>query len=92
MNRTFALLFLSALFAIRVGGAEPNTLTAAEKSAGWHLLFDGKSLDGWKANENPETFTVSDGNLVAFGKRSHLFIPGPWPERISRASSSNSTS
>ena len=24
-----------------------NTLTAAEKKAGWKLLFDGKSLDGW---------------------------------------------
>jgi len=25
----------------------PNTLTAAEKAAGWRLLFDGKSLTGW---------------------------------------------
>jgi hypothetical protein len=27
--------------------AEDNTLTEAEKAAGWQLLFDGKSLDGW---------------------------------------------
>lgn len=26
----------------------PNTLTAAEKAAGWKLLFDGKSTAGWK--------------------------------------------
>ena len=38
-----ALALLSPLAA-----AEPNTLTAAEKSAGWMLLFDGKSLDGWR--------------------------------------------
>jgi len=25
----------------------PNTLTAAEKAAGWKLLFDGKSTAGW---------------------------------------------
>ena len=28
--------------------AEPNQLTAAERSAGWRLLFDGRSLAGWR--------------------------------------------
>lgn len=59
------------------GAAVQNTLTPAEQSAGWKLLFDGKSLDGWKASENQGTFTVQDGCLVAFGKRSHLFYTGP---------------
>jgi hypothetical protein len=57
--------------------SKPNTLSAKEKSAGWHLLFDGKSLNGWKASENPGVFTVQDGVLVVFGKRSHLFYTGP---------------
>ena len=26
----------------------PNTLTAADRAAGWRLLFDGASLEGWK--------------------------------------------
>jgi hypothetical protein len=80
MKRT--LLFLAAslgFLAVRAlaADAKPNTLASAEKSAGWKLLFDGKSLDGWKASENQGTFTVQDGELVVFGKRSHLFYEGP---------------
>ncbi len=29
-------------------GARPNVLTAAERAAGWRLLFDGKTFKGWK--------------------------------------------
>ncbi len=28
--------------------AKPNELTAAERAAGWHLLFDGRTLTGWR--------------------------------------------
>ena len=34
----------SLLLGARAFAAEPNTLTAAEKSAGWKLLFAGKSF------------------------------------------------
>ena len=45
-----------------------NTLTQAERDAGWQLLFDGKSTDGWRAY-NKETFPdrgwwVEDGLLT----------------------------
>jgi hypothetical protein len=43
---------------------------------GWIPLFDGRSLDGWKANENQATFKVADGAIVAQGPRSHLFYSG----------------
>lgn len=44
---------------------------------GWVTLFDGRSLDGWKANENPSSWSVQDGAIVAQGKpRSHLFYVG----------------
>jgi len=43
----------------------------------WISLFDGKSLTDWKVNENPATFTVADGAIVAHGDRSHLFYMGP---------------
>lgn len=40
---------------------------------GWQKIFDGKSLEGWKANERPENWTVEDGAIVGRGQRSHLF-------------------
>lgn len=46
------------------------------KGEGWISLFDGKSLDGWKASEKPGTFAVKDGQLVVNGARSHLFYEG----------------
>jgi hypothetical protein len=54
-----------------------TTLLAADDKDGWISLFDGKSLDGWKASEKPGTFKVEDGKIVVFGPRSHLFYAGP---------------
>jgi hypothetical protein len=60
-----------------VAPASPNTLTAAERSAGWQLLFNGVSLDGWKASDKPGTFSVANGQIVVRGPTSHLFYLGP---------------
>jgi hypothetical protein len=55
------------------------TVVASESSAdeggqgAWKVVFDGKSLAGWKANEHPEDWTIEDGVLVGRGPRSHLF-------------------
>ena len=58
------LLFLSS--ALKADSARP-----------WILLFDGKSLEGWRASEHIASWKVRDGCLVAEGKRSHLFYVGP---------------
>ena len=50
---------------------------AADPGGGWVPLFDGKSLDGWKASEKPGTFSVENGEIVVHGNRSHLFYDGP---------------
>ncbi len=72
------VLILSALALTRLVAAPHNTLTSAEAKAGWNLLFDGKSLAGWKVSEeSPSTFAVKDGELVVFGPRAHLFYNGP---------------
>jgi len=44
-----------------------NTLTQAEKKAGWRLLFDGKTTAGWrgyKMDTMPPGWKVIDGALV----------------------------
>jgi hypothetical protein len=46
-------------------------------AAKWQSLFDGKTLNGWQASENKDTFTVQDGAIVVKGNRSHLFYTGP---------------
>jgi len=49
---------------------------AADSKDGWISLFDGKSLDGWKASDKPGTFSVENGEIVIHGERSHLFYLG----------------
>lgn len=84
MKKPLLALATLALFAAgRICAADQtpppnNKLTPAEEAAGWKLLFDGKSLDGWKASETPGSFMVHpNGLLVVYGKRSHLFYQGP---------------
>jgi len=48
----------------------------APKAGQWQSLFDGKTLNGWKASENKDTFSVRDGMIIAHGPRSHLFYVG----------------
>lgn len=42
---------------------------------GWHRLFDGKTLSGWKTFDPGGWFIDAEGNLVGKGPRSHLFSP-----------------
>ena len=47
------------------------------KDEGWISLWDGETLDGWRASENRDSFSVEDGKIVVDGPRSHLFYEGP---------------
>ena len=48
--------------------AADNTLTAAEQSAGWQLLFDGKTIDKWRGYNDegiPAYWSIVDGAITA---------------------------
>ena len=54
-------------------GRPPNTLTKAERQAGWRLLFDGKTTRGWRGiygDDVPaDRWRVEDGALVIVGEQ-----------------------
>ncbi|PYO88927.1 MAG: DUF1080 domain-containing protein [Gemmatimonadetes bacterium] len=63
---TALAVLLPALGACPVDGVPPkpvaaNTLTEAERSAGWRLLFDGRTTAGWRNYGKP---VISDGWVV----------------------------
>ena len=53
------------------------TSFSTHQDSEWISLFDGKTLDGWRASEHPDTFSVEDGAIVVHGDRAHLFYEGP---------------
>ena len=69
----FVLIALSLALQPAVGSTPAaNTLTAAEKAAGWQLLFDGQSLDAWRGYKRetlPEAgWEIKDGALRTVAK------------------------
>jgi hypothetical protein len=75
MKRLLPILCLLALFAftlnLRAEDGEEQT------DDGWITLFDGQSLDGWKINENEDSFALKEGGiLVVNGPRGHMFYDG----------------
>ena len=74
MNPRPLLVCLGLLAAALTAPAADNQLTAAEKAAGWELLFDGKSFANWRGYRvtdpaAPVTgWEVVDGTLHAIAK------------------------
>jgi Domain of Unknown Function (DUF1080) len=72
MKNSLKLLLLFVIFS-------SNFAFAQKAKKGWYTLYDGKSFDGWKVNEDsPSSFSIAeDGTIKIAGPRTHLFYDGP---------------
>jgi hypothetical protein len=68
--RTLLLVALASL------SLAANKTDKPDKKDPWIRIFDGSTLEGWKANEHPESWTVKDGAIRGDGPASHLFYMG----------------
>ncbi|HLY10704.1 MAG TPA: DUF1080 domain-containing protein [Planctomycetota bacterium] len=60
-------LTMMAILTLLPSMVQDNTLTEEEKKAGWKLLFDGKTTEGWKGyrkDKMPDGWQVLDGVLT----------------------------
>lgn len=71
MNRVMKCLVAACLVGLGIVAS-----AADSKEEGFVQLFDGKTFNGWKINERPESWSIVDGAFVAKGDRSHLFYVG----------------
>jgi hypothetical protein len=88
--RTLAKFTLAAVFCVAplcgqtTAGAQtaanPNVLTAEEQASGWRLLFDGKSMEGWrsfrKAAVEADRWSVEDGCLHLYARSEQRRVGG----------------
>jgi 3-keto-disaccharide hydrolase len=69
------LILAGAAIGTLVAASDPNTLTAQQRKDGWKLLFDGKTLDGWRGWKQPgppDGWKVVDGALTRVAKAGDL--------------------
>jgi hypothetical protein len=72
LTLTFVVALTSSLLLATSSHSEenseaPNTLTSAEKEAGWELLFDGQKIEGWRSYGEDsfpaDGWVIDDGTL-----------------------------
>lgn len=83
-------LMCSATSWAQAAAQAPNTLTAADRAAGWRLLFDGRTMagwrgfkqtavpDGWKAVDGAITRVGSGGDIVTTQKFKNFELAIEW--------------
>ena len=64
MKRSLTILVMVVLWAAWAAGqTTPNTVTPQEKTDGWTLLWDGKTLNGWESHGGG-IWKVENGSLT----------------------------
>jgi hypothetical protein len=70
MKKTILFIVLAMFIAFSAKSQEKdNVLTPEEFTQGWQLLFDGETLNGWKAynGDEPQTWSVRDNSIYCDG-------------------------
>src|SRR5262245_16877460 len=68
-------VFLHLCLASVVSYPADNVLTPQEQATGWILLFDGKTLNGWKTSSHqPSKTPVDDGAINPHGCGGYMMI------------------
>ncbi|MBI4606630.1 MAG: DUF1080 domain-containing protein [Planctomycetes bacterium] len=69
------LTLLLLLAATRLAAGAQNALTPEERAAGWILLFDGASLDGWVTSARRESrVPVDDGAINPYRSGHYMMV------------------
>ena len=68
------MILLGMILPLASAQSKPNALAPGESAAGWRLLFDGATLNGWEphqasAKEPAATWGVADGAIFCTGDR-----------------------
>lgn len=65
---SLAIVLVTCWTRLALAADSPNQLTAAQQAAGWRLLFDGQTTQGWRSFKKPtfpeRGWSVADGCLV----------------------------
>ena len=78
MKKIFVFSVILVATCMYVAAQQHNALTAQEKQAGWMLLFDGKSMNGWRecnGTAMPDNWVIENGEvrvITAAEKRAKL--------------------
>jgi hypothetical protein len=67
LRSLIAVLICSAAIWAPAAAQAPNTLSAADRAAGWRLLFDGRTMAGWRGFKQttvPEGWKVVEGAIT----------------------------
>ena len=66
---------LGMVLGVAASGNPGDGLTPEERKDGWVLLFDGKTLDGWKTSGGgPSKVPVEDGCINPHGSGGYMMI------------------
>ncbi|MCC5942084.1 MAG: DUF1080 domain-containing protein [Balneolaceae bacterium] len=73
----YCTILLTATFIFLIGCNSSDNSSENQENNGWISIWDGETLNNWRASENPDSFEVVDGKIVVDGPRGHLFYEGP---------------